>query len=144
MPDHVEALPSRRDGVHVRNAGGAIEQIATIIPGHFARCDVLVREGSLGEGNGVIIPGDYIGAVGLGGHRGRVGEHVGGHLLLGTERHQLSRAGGVAGRAEPRRGEEQEEHETSPVHEVIIPGRRTGVILFQLTEQVPPKQSSGK
>src|SRR3954452_2515239 len=132
VPEHVEALPSRRDGVHGRVAGRAIEQIPTLVPGSCARRDVAVREGAIAAGGKVVIPGHHIGAVGLGGHRGSVGEDVGVHLLLGTERRQLGERA-VACRAEPRRGEEQEERATSLVHKIMILLRRTAVICGEPT-----------
>ena len=95
MPDHVEALPSRRDGVHGRKAGRAIERIPTVIPGPFACGDVAVKDGSIDSGKGLVIPGEYIGAVGLGGHRGRVGEHVGVHFVLWTERRSTVKPHGM-------------------------------------------------
>src|SRR3982751_2150115 len=133
MPEQVESLPSRRDGVHGGGAGRAGEPNPTLVPGSCARRDVAVREGAF-TGGKVVIPGHHIGAVGLGGHRGSIGEDIAVYPLLGAEGHQLGREGAVARRAEPRRGEEQEERETSLIHKIMIPhlfaNRRTKMELW--------------
>jgi hypothetical protein len=118
--------------------GRAVEHIATVNPGLFARGDVLVRDGSLEEGKGFIIPGDEIGAVGLDGHRGRVGEHVAGHLLLDIERHQLSRERGMACHAEPCRGEEQGEGETGLAHKVYYTANKVAGSFASSAARAPP------
>ena len=66
------------------------------------------------------------GPAGLGAYHGRIGDDVGVEVLLGGDRHQLSRLGGVARLAEPCRGEEQEERDTGPVHEIMIPEGKDG------------------
>src|SRR3954469_20835758 len=59
MPEHAEALPSRRSGTRGRVAGRAVEQIPTLVPGSCARREVAVREGAFAAGK-VVIPGHHI------------------------------------------------------------------------------------